>query len=458
MVDQRVHDKQITLLFASLPLAMVATLMVAGVVSIVFWNMVPNSSLVGWCLAITSATIFRGGLYFSYRRRSREPGASFPWMNWFFYTLIVQAFFYSSASWLIYPDDPTYQLLLIIIMIGVASGGAITLAAHLPSVVMFVTILLAPLALRFLLDDGLPWLYGLLTFVYAGLLISTSRNLTHFIRQTFFLQQENEAAIAELTSSKHALMEAMEEAQSANRAKSEFLANMSHELRTPLNAVLGFSEVLQKERYGPVGNIKYIEYAGDIHRAGAHLLELINEVLDLSKIEAGHLELNLDMVDVNQSIETTLRMIRDRAFEKDVELVVKLEALSPIILADERVLKQVVLNLLTNAVKFTEKNGRVTISTIIDFEGSVSITVSDTGIGIEQADIARVLEPFAQVTFTDDRAHEGTGLGLPLSKRLIELHAATMEISSEIGVGTQVVIKFPPSSHIGKDELAVLSS
>jgi signal transduction histidine kinase len=458
MVDQRVHDKQLALLFASLPFAMVATLMVAGVVGIVFWNIVPNPALVAWCLAITSVTIFRGGLYFSYRGRSQVPGASFPWMNWFFYSLVVQAFLYSSANWLIYPDEPTYQLLLIIIMIGVASGGAITLAAHLPSVVMFVSVLLTPLAIRFLLDDDLPWLFGAMTIVYAGLLISTSRNLTHFIRQTFFLQQENETAIAELTDSRQALVEAMEEARSANRAKSEFLANMSHELRTPLNAVLGFSEVLQKERYGPVGNTKYIEYAGDIHRAGAHLLELINEVLDLSKIEAGQLELNLDMVDVNRTIETTLRMIRDRAFENEVELVVELEALSPIILADERVLKQVVLNLLANAVKFTDAGGRVTITSIIDFEGGVSIMVSDTGIGIEQADIARVLEPFAQVVFADNRAREGTGLGLPLSKRLIELHAGELEISSEIGVGTRVAIKFPPGSRIGKDEMAVLSS
>ncbi len=235
---------------------------------------------------------------------------------------------------------------------------------------------------------------------------------------------------------------AHEAAEAANRAKSEFLANMSHELRTPLNAVIGFSEIIANQSYGPINHEKYLEYAGDIHEAGALLLELVNDVLDLSKIEAGQMLLSKHEVDVNSTIKSALRMIKERAFQKNLKLEVKLEITPTIIAGDERALRQIILNLLANAVKFTPENGTITVSSIDVSEGRVAVLIVDTGVGIAASDIPNVLKPFGQVAAVDARDHQGTGLGLPLSKRLTELQGGTFGLESELGVGTTVRLTF----------------
>jgi len=240
------------------------------------------------------------------------------------------------------------------------------------------------------------------------------------------------------------IMEAKEIAEAANRAKSEFLANMSHELRTPLNAVLGFSEVMVRETFGSIGNERYREYAADIHASGTHLLDLINDVLDLSRIEAGRLELRDEKIEINKAIEATLRMVRERAVAKGISLKSDFHASAPTVMGDMRAIKQIVLNLLTNAVKFTPKNGNVSISSIVNSDGSVVVCVVDTGIGIHESDIPTILEPFGQVSTTDTRAQDGSGLGLPLAKRLSELHGATFILESKVGFGTKIAVQFPP--------------
>ncbi|MFM9841598.1 MAG: PAS domain-containing sensor histidine kinase [Dongiaceae bacterium] len=240
------------------------------------------------------------------------------------------------------------------------------------------------------------------------------------------------------------LKRAKELAEGANRAKSDFLAMMSHELRTPLNAIIGFSEIVIGEVFGPVGNDKYRGYLSDIQRSGNHLLELINDILDLSKAEAGLMEINEEGMDVAQVIATTIGMVRLRAEEADVRVVTEVPEGLPEVIADERKIRQSLLNLVSNAVKFTPQGGQVTVKALMEGE-RLQIRIEDTGIGIAAADIPKALSPFGQIDSALSRRHTGTGLGLPLTKRLVEAHGARLEIQSEIGVGTVAIIEFPAS-------------
>jgi signal transduction histidine kinase len=233
-------------------------------------------------------------------------------------------------------------------------------------------------------------------------------------------------------------------AESANRAKTEFLANMSHELRTPLNAIIGFSDVIQHEIMGRIEeNPKYIDYARDIREAGTHLLGVINDILDIAKIEAGQLDLREDAFDAGRVLDACISMLSNRAEEADVHLICEGGESQVTIWGDEKKFKQIVLNLLSNAIKFTPEGGNVTLSTGSDGEGDFKLTVSDTGIGIAESDLEKALAPFSQVDNAQQRSHEGTGLGLPISRALAELHGGSLEIQSEPGLGTTVTVRLP---------------
>jgi signal transduction histidine kinase len=252
-------------------------------------------------------------------------------------------------------------------------------------------------------------------------------------------RDELERRVAERTAE---LARARDAAEAANKAKTGFLANMSHELRTPLNAVIGFAEVLESEVLGELGNSRYRDYARDIRESGTHLLDLINDLLDLSKAEAGKLELNEEPVDLQDAVEVSIAMVQPRAEAAQVTLVNAVPDALPPINADDRKIKQVLLNLLTNAVKFTPAGGEVRIEAERG-DGGLHIAVTDTGIGIAEDDLGRVMEPFAQVDTSFARKYEGTGLGLPLVKSLVELHGGELRISSTPGEGTRVVAVLP---------------
>lgn len=239
------------------------------------------------------------------------------------------------------------------------------------------------------------------------------------------------------------LIRSKEEAELANRAKTEFLANISHELRTPLNAIIGFSDLMQREMLGPLGNEQYSSYIRDIHQSGSHLHDVINDILDLSKIEAGQMELQETMVDVKRTIERCIRVVATRADDHGLTLSTDLPDTLPSIFADERKLKQILINLISNAVKFTTKGGSITIDAASGSDEGVTIRVIDTGIGIAAENLPKVFRPFEQVDNSLSRAHEGTGLGLPLTKSLVELHGGSIEIESELGVGTIVSVRLP---------------
>ena len=247
-----------------------------------------------------------------------------------------------------------------------------------------------------------------------------------------------------------ALREARDQATAASRSKSEFLANMSHELRTPLNAIIGFSEALERELFGPVGNPRYREYAEDIHNSGVHLLSLINDILDLSKIEAGHFKLHEDETELDHVVESATRIVRHRAQQANILLECSLPEPSLVIVADERALKQVLINLVSNAVKFSLDGGAITISGQITAE-CLRISVTDRGCGIAKDDIPRALTPFTQLDGSLSRQHEGTGLGLPLAKHLTELHGGSLSIESEVGQGTTVHVDLPLSRIVSRN-------
>ena len=238
-------------------------------------------------------------------------------------------------------------------------------------------------------------------------------------------------------------------AEQASDAKSSFLASMSHELRTPLNAILGFSEILRDQMYGPLGHEKYLEYARDIHGSGEHLLELIKDILDISKIEAGRMEVEPRMVEVAAVIRDATRLMTEPADLRELDLRVDLPDPALRVWVDDRALRQILLNLLSNAVKFTPPGGRVTVSArAVDLEesggwGGVEIAVSDTGIGIPADQISRVLQPFERIDNRYSRAAGGTGLGLALVRGLVELHRGRVAIDSRVGLGTTVAVWFP---------------
>jgi signal transduction histidine kinase/HAMP domain-containing protein len=231
------------------------------------------------------------------------------------------------------------------------------------------------------------------------------------------------------------------EAEEANASKSRFLANMSHELRTPLNAIIGFSEIISGQLFGPVGNPRYLDYSGDILRSGRHLLAVINDVLDLSKSEAGKMVLNARQTDMRDVLEDCLSMVREQCATAGLSLsVTGMEHPLPMS-GDAAKLRQIFLNLLSNAIKFTEKGGITLAADAAD--GCVSVTVADTGIGMDADDVKIAFQPFGQVDNRLERRYEGTGLGLPLTKALVELHNGTIVIDSARGKGTRVTISFP---------------
>jgi signal transduction histidine kinase len=278
----------------------------------------------------------------------------------------------------------------------------------------------------------------------------------HELRDAYERLEEQAAA---LCATAEDLAGARAISEEASRSKSAFLANMSHELRTPLNGVIGFADLMLQEAFGPLGNPRYVEYVHDIGESGRHLLDLINDILDFSKADAGKLDLQEDDVDVVATVAAAIRMVRTRADSAELTVELRNELSDRVIgaRADERRLKQIVLNLVSNAIKFTGNGGRITVTIADGLEqGGIVISVTDTGIGIAPEDLPRVMEAFGQIDHGLNRRQNGTGLGLPLSKHLTELHGGELRIESTPNLGTTVTVWLPENRVLRCAELPLL--
>jgi two-component system cell cycle sensor histidine kinase PleC len=294
-----------------------------------------------------------------------------------------------------------------------------------------------------LLGDPFYWAMASMAVGVHVYFIFLAKGLNSTALAMLEFRAEKDALIAELESEKSISDEARRRAEAANVAKSRFLATMSHELRTPLNAILGFSEVMKDEVMGPLENDSYKEYSGNIHASGKHLLNLINEILDLSRIEAGRYELHEEPVRLADIAEDCHRLLKLRAESKGLEIVLEFEdGLAPV-WVDERAIRQICLNLLSNALKFTPKGGRIMVRAATSLEGGQLLSVKDTGPGIPKEEIPKVMQAFGQGSLAHQTAEGGTGLGLPIVQSLVELHGGAFHLRSELRKGTEAIVVLP---------------
>jgi two-component system cell cycle sensor histidine kinase PleC len=320
------------------------------------------------------------------------------------------------------------------------------LAASLPIAALAATAPVAvAMALSFAMTGALDnYILAALALAAEGYFVLLAHRLHSSTFATLEARAEKDALIGELEQAKAISDEARHRAEAANVAKSRFLAQMSHELRTPLNAILGFSEVMKSEIFGAHAVPVYKEYSGDIHNSGVHLLNLINEILDLSRIEAGRYELNEEAVSLVGIVADCHHLMKLRASSRGITIHEVFEHAMPRLWADERAIRQVMLNLLSNSIKFTPQGGEIWLKAGWTASGGQYLSVRDSGSGIPEDEIPVVLASFGQGSNSIKSAEQGAGLGLPIAKNLIDLHGGTFTLKSKLRIGTEVIVTFPP--------------
>ncbi len=336
----------------------------------------------------------------------------------------------------------TFMLFVMLLVVAVSS----MLSSSLPMAVYAATIpVTAAIALDFALQGTLrDYILAIMAVSAQAYFAVLAYRLYSTTLATLEARAEKDALIGELEQAKAISDEARQRAEAANISKSRFLAQMSHELRTPLNAILGFSEVMKTEVFGPHNIPAYKEYSADIHNSGVHLLGLINEILDLSRIEAGRYELNEESVSLVAIVEDCHHLLKLRASSRGITIHEAFEPDMPRLWADERAIRQICLNLLSNAIKFTPQGGEIWMKAGWTASGGQYMSVKDTGPGIPEEEIPIVLASFGQGSNSIKSAEQGAGLGLPIAKSLVDLHGGTFTFKSKLRIGTEVIVTFPP--------------
>ena len=410
---------------------------------------VPIYVAVGWAGLVASANV---GVVLAARRFKRIPLDKFNAGRWTATFITVETVY--GVSWALLALFSLFgsdKSSLAVVMFAIALVGVATNAVStrtLPGATLMATL---PVAMTVAIDlvfvDGsLNTLNLSLAAVTVGaevFFVYLARQLHGSKLEEIVHQAEKDQLINELEEARQMSDEARRHAEQANIAKSQFLATMSHELRTPLNAIIGFSEVLESELLGPHQVKQYKEYAGDIHRSGQHLLNLINELLDLSRIEAGKYELNEEAVSLVDIAEDCRRMMEIRAKAKSIELTFTYGNNLPKLWGDERAIRQVLLNLLSNAIKFTPQQGKIQCVVNRSPDGGQMISVRDNGPGIPEEEIETVLSSFGQGSLAQKTAEQGAGLGLPIVQKIMELHQGRFDLFSKLRFGTEVIATFP---------------
>ena len=417
----------------------------AAIMLVMFARWVSIPTLALWWAIVAAGGIPLGII--CHRFLQEEPGEISGGTRWV--QTAAASYFLFAVSWASFGfifwrigDDLNHMLIMLLVAATLAGNSALVGASKPLAVIGYaiygMTLVALPLFEGGIIYDGL----SLMAFIYVCYLAYMSRQIYETARDMLLLRDDKNELIDALGKSKAASDNALERAEAASRAKSQFLANMSHELRTPLNAILGFSEMIHTGAAG--ANVyKHVEYAKIIHQSGHHLLTLINDILDLAKIEAGGFQLRETLVDLPDLIEECVKLLGAKAQEGHLELCVDLPAGMAPLRADERALKQVLLNLLSNALKFTPPYGRVIAFARIEPGGDAAFGVSDTGLGIAEEDRVRVFQNFGQGRHDVVLVDKGTGLGLPIVKGLIEAHGGRVTLSSRVGDGTCVTATLP---------------
>jgi len=429
-----------------------------------FWA--PGSELIFWLATVLMSKGILLCLCRQFLKRGRADVDVTTWQ-----AKLTAAEFLYGVTWAsiamidIYSPHPAAHIFVFAAMTVVISIRMMFASTVMPIVYAGTVPMATALVLRFmLLDNTFYWAMAALAVGLYFYFISLMKGSNSTVLAMLEFRAEKDALIAELEEAKSISDEARMRAESANVAKSRFLATMSHELRTPLNAILGFSEVMKTEVMGPHAVPTYKEYAGNIHESGEHLLNLINEVLDLSRIEAGHYELNENAVYLTDVAQDCHRLLQLRAQNKGLKIIEDYApGLAPL-WADERALRQICINLVSNAIKFTPGGGEITLSVGETKDGGQFLSIKDTGPGIPEEEIPRVLRTFGQGSLAHQTAEGGTGLGLPIVKKLADLHGGSFELRSALGTGTEAIATFPsdriieaPSRRAEASESASLS-
>jgi two-component system cell cycle sensor histidine kinase PleC len=383
--------------------------------------------------------------FYIWERKPDSLQATFCWSRYFLLLQLGISTAWGLSAWLLWDAGSIINhVFLSLVTLAVVTRFVVTRAGQYELFVASLFPLLLIVSMRYLTDvtwDGTA--LGALIVAYTLQLIHESRKLSERTASDAHLRFVNEDMARDLEEARDEALKKRFEAETANASKTAFLANMSHELRTPLNAILGFSEIISRECLGPVGVIRYKEYASDIHTSGDHLLSLINDLLDVAKIEAGRMEIEPHMMETTRSLKDALKLVAIKARERNQTLSIEVDQDAGVLYADERAFKQIAINLVSNSVKFTPEGGRIVVRGSRLANGDFELMVEDTGAGIPKDKVAKIFLPFSQIDNRYDRQTGGTGLGLALVRGLAELHGGRAWVESEEGHGARVFVVFP---------------
>ena len=433
-IEQEINVQRLTTLLRNQPVTAAAH--IVNSLTLTIFALTQGAKLGSVVFAMQAGLLLAAALQFRtwFKNRHRtipETVSDRPATRAVVYALIFGALWgFFVAALLVARISPGVDLIACIVAAGMMAGG-VTMLFMIPAAAaaFIVGIVPAPLTAFFLRDDSFAALVAMYSAIYAACLTAAARTWYSGFVTGVTLRMKNADLAAK--------------AESASRAKSRFLANMSHELRTPLNAIVGFAEMIDRQFHGPVGNPQYLEFARAIRDGGAHLGAVIDDILDLSKIEAGAVDLAEDSVDMIALVDEALLLVRPAIAKTGVKVTTLHEPIPISLIADARRLRQCLVNVLSNAIKFTPNGGAIRVETRRATGGGVLILIGDTGIGIDQADLSEIVKPFVQGRNAERQRHRGAGLGLSIAEQLLQLHGGRLAISSTPGEGTVVALWLP---------------